>query len=369
MNYRYNDLISIAARDGNKTRNYVLVNRLQAKHIPVSPLEAIRFMKEFGNSDVNFCGSRTSVIAIAETATALGMSVAHAIGKDCRCIQTTREECGQYVAFSEEHSHATAQKLNAQGLELVLKNCNTVIIVDDETTTGKTALNLVRAIEKHFPFAEDIYFCLYSVINRMKEEDFARFYKEGVSAVGMIGADSNDYSRIAAEIGINGAKKNFRGSKGSFRLIDAVGKKDFRKGTTAGDYIAACDALYAEIKKSVQASVRKLLILGTEEIMYPAVYAGARLEEEMGIEVLCHSTTRSPIDPSDEACCKLRSRCAIDSFYEEDRNTYIYNLAAYDYTVVITDSESSCAETGAASLAAALQDAGCSAITVFRWVQ
>ena len=41
-------------------------------------------------------------------------------------------------------------------------------------------------------------------------------------------------------------------------------------------------------------SVKKILVIGTEEFMFPALYIGRKMEKE-GAEVRCHSTTRSPI--------------------------------------------------------------------------
>ena len=41
--------IKIAKRYNNKKRKYLLVNELQAKHMPVSPSLAINMMKELGN--------------------------------------------------------------------------------------------------------------------------------------------------------------------------------------------------------------------------------------------------------------------------------------------------------------------------------
>ena len=39
--YQAQDLVSIAKREQNKKRNYLVLNRLQGKHIPVSPGQAL----------------------------------------------------------------------------------------------------------------------------------------------------------------------------------------------------------------------------------------------------------------------------------------------------------------------------------------
>ena len=37
--YTEKDLVAIAKRENNKKRNYLVVNRIQAKHVPVAPKE------------------------------------------------------------------------------------------------------------------------------------------------------------------------------------------------------------------------------------------------------------------------------------------------------------------------------------------
>ena len=39
--YLESDLVRIGKRENNKKRNYLVVNRLQGKHIPVLPSEAL----------------------------------------------------------------------------------------------------------------------------------------------------------------------------------------------------------------------------------------------------------------------------------------------------------------------------------------
>ncbi|MBQ4312044.1 MAG: phosphoribosyltransferase domain-containing protein, partial [Oscillospiraceae bacterium] len=48
MEYRENDLIRIARRHNNTKRNYLIVDPLQGKHIPVSPTAALDAMSALG---------------------------------------------------------------------------------------------------------------------------------------------------------------------------------------------------------------------------------------------------------------------------------------------------------------------------------
>lgn len=81
-----------------------------------------------------------------------------------------------------------------------------------------------------------------------------------------------------------------------------------------------------------------ILVLGTEECMYPALRLGAVLED-MGqnYHVRCHATTRSPIGVCTDENYPITSGYKLNSFYDINRPTYIYNLCEYDTVVVVTD--------------------------------
>ena len=62
--------------------------------------------------------------------------------------------------------------------------------------------------------------------------------------------------------------------------------------------------------------------------MYPALLLGERLEQ-LGAEVCCHATTRSPIGLCDAPGYPISSGWKLPSFYEEGRVTYVYDLMPY----------------------------------------
>lgn len=82
----------------------------------------------------------------------------------------------------------------------------------------------------------------------------------------------------------------------------------------------------------------RVLVLGTEECMYPALVLGAELERlGRGWQVFCHATTRSPIGISDGEGYPIRSGGRLPSFYAPDRTTYIYQVDKYDWVIVVSD--------------------------------
>ena len=72
--------------------------------------------------------------------------------------------------------------------------------------------------------------------------------------------------------------------------------------------------------------------------MFPALILGQKLEKTLhGCRVYSHATTRSPIGVLDAEGYPARSGYRIHSFYDNVRATYIYNGAAYDLVLILTD--------------------------------
>ena len=110
--YTAADTLRIAKRYNNPKRSYLLVNPLQAKHIPVSPAAALEMMGALGNQVAAKYPEARLVIGFAETATAIGAAVAARLGPDCLYVHTTREALdGDWILFREEHSHAAEHRL------------------------------------------------------------------------------------------------------------------------------------------------------------------------------------------------------------------------------------------------------------------
>ena len=82
----------------------------------------------------------------------------------------------------------------------------------------------------------------------------------------------------------------------------------------------------------------KVLVVGTEEFMHPAIQVAARIAESKICDcVKTHSTTRSPIVPSLDDGYPLKNRYVFRSIYDYERTTYLYNLECYDVVVLVTD--------------------------------
>ena len=142
------------------------------------------------------------------------------------------------------------------------------------------------------------------------------------------------------------------------------GCRNARRIQDAKVYQNACEQLCQKICAQIEPP-DQILVLGTEEFMYPALLLAAKLEEQ-GKSVRFHATTRSPIAVSTESEYPLHARYELASIYDNQRRTFVYNLAAYNAVIIISDAPITSAE-GKNSIYKALAHSGNQNITLVQW--
>lgn len=342
--YTKETTLRVAKRYRNAKRAYLLVNPLQAKHMPVSPTEALTMMRTLGEGlRQEFPGARL-VLGFAETATALGAAVASRLGPDCAFLTTTREagEGPGWVRFLEEHSHAAEQKLWGGDLDALLQETDTVLFVDDEISTGKTLRNMVAQLTRRWPALGEKTLVAASLLNRVTPEQEKALADAGITCRCLVRLPQEDHTAQVADWTVTEAPPAVPQNL-SFRqeTLPGEGLLDPRKTLRIGAYDGSCQAVAEAMLSHTLGPVEtlgKTLVLGTEECMYPALRLGERLER-LGAEVCCHATTRSPIGLCDAPGYPIRSGWKLPSFYEEERTTYVYNLREYDTVIVLSDTK------------------------------
>lgn len=342
--YTKETTLRVAKRYRNAKRAYLLVNPLQAKHMPVSPTEALTMMRTLGEGlQQEFPGTRL-VLGFAETATALGAAVASRLGPDCAFLTTTREagEGPGWVRFLEEHSHAAEQKLWGGDLDALLQETDTVLFVDDEISTGKTLRNMVAQLTRRWPALGEKTLVAASLLNRVTPEQEEALADAGITCRCLVRLPQEDHTAQVADWTVTEAPPAVPQNL-SFRqeTLPGEGLLDPRKTLRIGAYDSSCQAVAEAMLSHTLGPVEtlgKTLVLGTEECMYPALRLGEKLER-LGAEVCCHATTRSPIGLCDAPGYPIRSGWKLPSFYEEGRTTYVYDLKEYDTVIVLSDTK------------------------------
>lgn len=352
MNYQQKDLVRIAKRENNTKRNYLVVDPLQGKHVPVEPSKALNLFKSLAEKlQGKYEGERLLLIGFAETATAIGAQAA--ITLETKYIQTTREVIpdARYLFFSEAHSHATEQKLVKDDIDRVINDIDRIVFIEDEVTTGNTIMNIIKIITKEYQ--KKTKFAVASLLNGMTEESLKIYQDEKIELHYLVKTDHSGYGTVAEQYRCDGlyicaipenhtqesadidvqSEKNMRE-----HIISIPGWMNARRFVDAKQYEAACKKLAKTvITETVVKQGERVLVIGTEEFMYPALLTGYEIEK-MGCVVRSHSTTRSPIAVSTEEEYPLHCRYELRSLYDPDRKTFIYDLENYDRVIVMTDS-------------------------------
>lgn len=339
--YRFEDFISVVKRENNSRRRFLFLNKLQAKYIPSIPDKTIELFKTLGNRLAEkYKNEKVIVIGFAETATAIGAYVAESFGDRGFYIHTTRESLDDkrlIATFEEEHSHATSHYLYCKDIKL-FRDCEVVILVDDELTTGKTMLNFINSLSRDGVVYDGVKFVSASLINCMSKENINKMNEKDIDIEYLLKED-RDWSSVqwTNEVAADTEMLNM---KPLYEHIVIGGKVESREGNYINVYKEACIGLSKKIGNTYKIgnNEKEILVLGTEECMYPAIMFASYLSSMyVDKDIRVHATSRSPILPVQERKYPINNRTKLRSFYNDERNVFIYNLKRYDRVFIITD--------------------------------
>jgi hypothetical protein len=138
----------------NPKRAFLFVSRVLGRHIPVRPSLMLKSFEDLAQKIPADLPGPVLVIGMAETAVGLGAGVHRAYSRtrpDALYLVSTRHPTGTelFARFEEEHSHASAHLLHMPtdpALRDMMLGARSLVLVDDEASTGKTFINLHRAL-------------------------------------------------------------------------------------------------------------------------------------------------------------------------------------------------------------------------------
>ena len=159
--YQLEDLLGFAQRI-NPKRAFLFVSKVLGRHIPVAPSTMRHAFTDLANLVPDDLPEPILVIGMAETAVGLSTGVHQALQTrypQALLLNSTRHaqhddshdksSHSLLTTFSEDHSHAS-QHLIYQSADRVtqaqLLASKTLIMVDDEASTGNTCVNVVTAL-------------------------------------------------------------------------------------------------------------------------------------------------------------------------------------------------------------------------------
>lgn len=306
-------------------RGFLFVSRVLGKHLPARPttmretyLELARAVRSLAPpSPILFVG-------LAETATGLGLGVFEAVGADdALYIHTTRAEApGAEVAlrFAEPHSHApehVVYRPRDPDDARLFDEARTLVLVDDEISTGTTLANLAEAYHRVHPRLERI--VLVSLTDWLAEPAMLE---------ARMPAPTERVSLLRGRFDFR-PNASYRApalppppeERGARRCARVFGRFGTRSAPSAG-----------QVRSLLELSPEaRILVLGTGEHLY-APYRLALELEQHGRDVMFQSTTRSPILPGPS----IESKLAFPDPLDGVTPSYLYNVSRerYDHIVV-----------------------------------
>lgn len=322
--YAPSTLLGYASRQ-NPKRAYLFVSKVLGKHIATCPVVMASTHTSLAAKLQGFLSSAQQVVVLgfAETATGLGAGVFESMwrrtprlhGKLLH-LQTTRYRFNQPLAleFKEEHSHATGHLLYEPEHPSVFRTAESLVLVDDELTTGKTNLNFLGAFLKVNPNITRV--ALVCLVNWMTPEHckaFSATYPHIEFSFVHLAAGQVKYEPFAGFTvpamplveGNNQDKSAHVDCRGSARF-------GWQQPLTT-------EVLPKLIKDGLNPS-QPVYVVGDGELMHVAYKVARELSTE-GIDTMVQATTRSPILIGGA----IEEKITYEDHYSDGIANYLYN--------------------------------------------
>lgn len=152
--FQLDDLLGFAERI-NPKRAFLFVSKVLGRHIPVAPSIMQSAFESLANKLPNQLAEPILVVGMAETAVGLSAGVHRSLKSrypNAILLNSTRhtQDGTLLTTFSEDHSHASTHLIYQSDDDTIndtLFATKTIIMVDDEASTGKTCQNLIHALQ------------------------------------------------------------------------------------------------------------------------------------------------------------------------------------------------------------------------------
>lgn len=330
---RLDDFIDVAQRK-NPKRPFLFVSKVLGRHIPVKPSVMEETYSELIEGVAEKLSGPVAVVGMAETAVGLGAGVHQALltqGCDSVYLASTRHpmEHKVFCEFTEDHSHAMSHYLHEPICKIAKEkflNASTLVLVDDEATTGNTFANLAEALAnaglKNLTSLVAITLVDWSqgaLLEKLQNNPVTCQWK--VDSHALI---EGSWKWEAAENSIDlTLPVNVESKQQAVEILFT--EKSCRAGLT--------NTLPFKTLPMIKEN-EKVLVLGSGEFVWQP-YLLAKTLEEAGHDVLFSATSRSPVTDG----YAMKHSLAFSDNYGEGFGMYAYNIdpAAYDRILICSE--------------------------------
>lgn len=348
------DAICGFAARRNPKRGFLFVSKVLGKHIPVRPSVARDVHTRLAGriADIASLPGPIVVIGMAETAIGLGHGVHDELVRltgrdDVIFLHSSRYRVNAPIAieFLEEHSHA-ADHIIYEPTDLrlasLMRNARSLVLVDDEASTGKTFVNLVANMVKILPAVQQVVTVV--ITDWRGPARLAHTHSQIPLPCHSVALLEGEYQFAAAPNLVAVEMPKVTGNGG---LKDDLIRSNFGRLALSGRLNLA-DMFHSSLPRNLG---RRVLVLGTGEFAYPPLLLAEQLERD-GFDVHYQSTTRSPIMTG----LAIETALTFNDNYGDDIPNFVYNATPEPYDQVLV-----CHETPAwtidSNLSAALRAA------------
>ncbi|MGW4364762.1 phosphoribosyltransferase family protein [Nocardia takedensis] len=325
----------------NPKRAHLLVSTVLGKHLPTDPRAVLEAGDRLGDLVREVLGGADAlVLGFAETATGLGHIVAARLDARCYLHSTRRDvpEAETLTSFEEGHSHATTHLLQPAPAS-VFQGDLPLVMVDDEISTGRTALDALRALHAFAPRAHYVLASLVDMRSEADHESFRAVETElgvRIDTVCLVSGRTHLPEGIRERVmalpdhTLNPVAER-RGTVTRVELswpaaVPEGGRHGFRD-VDAGAFDAAVVLAAADLRDHLGAVApgRPAIVIGHEELMYLPLRLADELRES-GIPTRFQTTTRSPAYVLDEPGYPLRRGFGFAApEFDPAARRYLYN--------------------------------------------
>lgn len=306
----------------NPRRGFLFVSKVLGRHLPARPSVMRDSQRRLAARLPASLPGPVVIIGLAETAVALGQGVhaefvARTGRDDVLYLQTTRYALDRAPAmtFEEEHSHAPRHLLHqpaAPADRALLRSARSLVIVDDEASTGRTLVNVARAFARIAPGLER---SAAVVLTDWRPEPDAE-----VEVLSLL-RGSYEFSPRADAPPVEMPRVAGDGRPRTSLLPRNYGRLGLRRPPVVPpELVRGLDV----------APGARVLVLGTGEFCYLPMLIAEALEQA-GADVRCQSTTRSPARLGHA----IGSAMTFLDNYGDGIPNFLYNVRPLDYERVI----------------------------------
>lgn len=282
-----NSLFGFAERR-NPKRAFLFVSKVLGRHVPVRPSIMNVGFQGLASQIPDDLPGPVLVIGMAETAVGLGAGVHRAYSTtrpDTVYMVSTRHPTGNelFARFEEEHSHASAHLIHLPidpDVREMMLNARSLVLVDDEASTGKTFINLHRAlVDAGLTQIERVVTC---VLTDWSGDAVRKTIGDSAHQVSLLQGSYTFHEDADAPLPDMPAVGTIEAGEWPVPADSDWGRHGVR---------AVADTLAPDLQ--IKAGER-VLVVGTSEFVWRPFLLAERLERA-GAEVHFSSTSRSPI--------------------------------------------------------------------------